>query len=179
MRFILITVAFLGLLSFFGVNLAVAQPVEPTSTTSSEVSSYVLFWPLTAGKTEGDSLYSLKLFKEQVRGWFTFGDMNKADYAVELGTKRVLEAEKLLLAGKNDLAVKTLAEADSELQSVYRYVKNTAAKRSITRDEIRRDRLIYVKRLIDYLKIVAPEETHPGLDGVKESADAILRDYLP
>ena len=152
---------------------------KTSATPSSEISSYILFWPLTAGKTEGDSLYFLKMAKEQITGWFIFGNMKKADYALYLGSKRVLEAEKLLKAGKNDLALKTLEKAMSRFSSSYKNVKKESAKKQISKDEIRRDRLIHIKTLIDFLKTTSSEETRPVLESVKDSADAILRDYLP
>lgn len=168
---------------FLGGNLANAQEsmatAEASTSSASEVSSYILFWPLTAGKTESNSFYFLKLFREQLRGWFNFDDNKKADYAIFLGTKRVLEAEKLLKTGKIDLALKALERADAEFTSAYSHIKAAASKGKLSAGEIRRDRLIYVKRLIDYLKITAPSEAQPGLDGVKDRADAILRDYLP
>lgn len=80
------------------------QPNEATS-------SFELFWPLSAGRTEGDSLYGLKLLKEQIRGWFIFKEAPKADYQVMLSTKRILEADKLLQGNKTDQTVKTLDQA--------------------------------------------------------------------
>lgn len=182
MRLFVITILFLSLLSFW-VNSAIAKEVttnEPSSTPSAaNVNSYELFWPLTAGKTESDSLYSLKLFKEQVIGWFIFNDTARADYAVLLGTKRVLEAEKLLKVGKTDLALKALERAGSQFSSAYSRIKEADSKGKLAAEEIRRDRLIYVKRLIDYLRTVSPQETYQGLDTVKEKANVILGDYLP
>ncbi len=174
----------LSLFSAFFVNSAHAQDVdvlstEPSSTPSASVgNSFELFWPLTAGKTETDSFYSLKLIKEQVGGWFINGDSKKADYAVLLGTKRVLEAEKLIKDGKIDLALETLKRAEAQFSSAYNYIKHADSKGKLATREIRRDRLINVKLFIDYLKTVAPEKTHPALDTVKEKADVILKDYL-
>lgn len=79
-----------------------------------EVNSFELFWPMVAGRTRGDSLYAVKRIKEKVRGWLIFGQAEKADYAVFLGTKRVLEVEKLLGEGKNDLANKTMEDAKEQ-----------------------------------------------------------------
>ena len=181
--FFIVPVLIFSLFSVF-VTFTSAQEsnlsVEPSSTPSASVAdSFDLFWPLSAGKTESDSFYSLKLLKEQVRGWFILGDVRKADYEVLLGTKRVLEAEKLLKEGKTNLALKTLGRADSEFTSAYSHIKKADSKGELSTGEIRKDRLINVRRLIDYLKIVIPEEVRLKLDGVKESADKILRDYLP
>lgn len=184
--FLTTTILILGLFSIFFVTFTNANAQEgnlsdePSSTPSASiVNSYDLFWPLTAGKTEGDSLYFLKLFNEQLRGWLVFGDTKKADYAVVLGTKRVLEAEKLLKESKTNPALKALDRANSQFSSAYSYIKEAASKGKLSTGEIRRDRLIHVKRLIDYLMTVSPQETYPRLDTVKEKADVILRDYLP
>jgi len=104
----------------------VAQDVEVSEATSeadvmgtedevAEVNSFELFWPVVAGKTRGDSLYFLKSLKEKVIGILVFGDAKKADYLISLATKRVVEAEKLLLDGKEDLAIKTLDEAEENV----------------------------------------------------------------
>lgn len=143
------------------------------------VNSFELFWPLVAGKTEDTSFYFLKLIKEQVRGWFISGDSKKADYEVLLGTKRILETEALVKSNKIGSVLKTLERADSHFSKAYNYIKVADSKRKLVTEKIRRDRLIYVKRLVDHLKTVSPQETHPGLVTVKEKADMILRDYLP
>ena len=175
MRILLILILILGLYFNSFINVVFAQ----SSRSASAVDSYTLFWPLTAGKTEGDSLYFLKLFKEQIRGWLIFDDTARADYAVLLGTKRVLEVEKLLKDGKNNLVIKTLDKADSEFSSAYSRIKAVASKGKLSAGEIRRDRLLNLKSLIDQLKTTAPEEIRPGLDTAKDRIDSILRDYLP
>lgn len=87
------------------------------SAAQKEVNSFELFWPLVAGKTMDDGfIYTLKRLKETIRGWFVFGTTQKADYAVFLATKRVLEAEKLIKEEKTDLADKTLGSAVSQLE---------------------------------------------------------------
>ncbi len=180
MKFLLISILFISLFSLlFGITYAKEITQAETSTSSATINSFELFWPLSAGRTEGDPLYFLKLFREQVIGWFTYGDTKKADYALQLGTKRVLEAEKLLKEGKIDAALKTLDRADKELSSVYTYVKKADSQKKFSTAEIRRDRLVSIKRLIDYLKPTSPENTYQKLDAVKEKADAVLRDYLP
>lgn len=164
------------ILTYVPVQLTFA---ENSSTPSANVDSYNLFWPLAAGKTEEDRFYFLKLFKEQAGGWVIFDDLRKADYAIFLGSKRVLEAEKLLQNGKQELALKALDKANIQFSSAYNFVKNASSKRKISRNEIRRDRLIHVKTLIDYLKNSSPEKVQPVLEKVKDKADSTLRDYLP
>lgn len=109
---------FLALLLFgvsFGSIVAASVSAQKPTPSPSSVSSFELFWPVVAGKTMDDSLYVLKTLKENLRGMLIFGKAQKADYAVLLSTKRVVEAEKLINEGKNDLADKTLEQASIQL----------------------------------------------------------------
>ena len=83
----------------------------------SEINSFELFWPISPGKTVGDSLFFLKTIKENLRGLVIFGMLQKANYAVLLTTKRIIEAEKLILDGKNDFASKSLDLAETKLNT--------------------------------------------------------------
>lgn len=104
----------LSLVLLLGSFVSVSAQVEPVATT--EVNSFELFWPVSAGRTMGDSLYALKNFKEKLRGALIFGKPQKAEYAIFLATKRVVEAEKLLSDGKNDLASSTLDKMTEQLE---------------------------------------------------------------
>lgn len=89
----------------------------PTPTAApKEINSFELFWPVVAGKTIESKLYSLKIFKEDLRGLLIFGRSQKADYEVFLATKRVLEAEALVNNGKKDLGIKTLDRASDYIK---------------------------------------------------------------
>ncbi|MFC1625807.1 DUF5667 domain-containing protein [Patescibacteria group bacterium] len=110
--FLLVSVV---LLTSFTKSVLAEDVATPVSTPSSEVSSFEMFWPIVAGRTMGDSLYSLKSFKEKLRGVLIFGQAQKADYSVFLATKRIVEAEKLILEGKTDLVEKTLVEATKQI----------------------------------------------------------------
>lgn len=80
-----------------------------------EVSSYELFWPISAGRVMGDPLYFVKTLKENIQGLIIFGAPKKAEYAVLLSTKRLVEAEKLINDGKTALVDKTLTEGGRQL----------------------------------------------------------------
>ena len=121
---------FLGVALLLGVfSPALAQDMESspsadvqgTSEEVEEIKSVELFWPVVAGKTMGDPLYFLKSAKEKVRGWFISGKAKKADYEMLLATKRVVEAEKLLMDGKEDLAIKTLNKAEASVEKSRNY----------------------------------------------------------
>ena len=79
--------------------------------------SYELFWPIVAGKVQGDSLYPLKIFKEQIRGFLIFSGTRKAEYFSFLSTKRLVEFEKLVLVKKDyDNAARTLKAYEENLK---------------------------------------------------------------
>ncbi len=135
MKKILIGLIFLLIAVFFTKSVLAQYPVSslpsssPTSLElSQQVNSYELFWPLTAGRTVDDSLYSLKLFKEKIRGWLIFGIQQKADYAAMLTTKRVLEAEKLINENKTNLVGQTFNMASSQLDIVNDQLKMAKQK---------------------------------------------------
>lgn len=94
-------VIFLLLFDLLMISPILAQE-NPATTSSEPVNSYVLFWPLSAGKVMGEPLYFLKGLKESFRGLFIFAQNKKIEYDLMLSEKRVLEAEKLYSI-KNDL----------------------------------------------------------------------------
>lgn len=91
----------------------------PTPTPQSNQDSYVLFYPVVAGKTEGESLYSLKLIRDRLIELFTFGNEKKSEINLKIATKRFLEAEKLLKAGKPNLAQNALDKFLAQLTKSY------------------------------------------------------------
>jgi len=106
------------LFSFLFLSSAGVVFAKESTNNVEKVDSYVLFWPVVAGKTKADSFYSLKLFKEKIRGLIIFGKPQKADHALFLATKRVLEAEKLIKEEKKDYALETLDMALVQLNIV-------------------------------------------------------------
>jgi hypothetical protein len=88
-------------ISFFSPSVAFAQSPSPSLEPIGPVSSFELFWPISAGKVAGEPLYFLKTLKENVRGMLIFSTYKKAEYAITLGEKRVVEAEKLFLEKKD------------------------------------------------------------------------------
>lgn len=116
------------LLAPFSVFAQEADFSTSDPATVDEVNSFELFWPIVAGKTTGDPLYFLKSLKEKVRGWFIFGVPQKAEYAVFLATKRVIEAEKLINEGKTDLTNKSLDAAIKQLDKAEENVQKARGK---------------------------------------------------
>ena len=140
------------LLSFSDSNLVSAQNEDSkTSTPASEINSFELFWPISAGKTVGDSLFFVKNLKENLRGLIIFGMPQKADYAVFLATKRVVEAEKLINDGKVDLANETLEMALVRLEKGIAYTE-----KALTAGTPFSDQAISIKNRLTNLEAFLP-----------------------
>ena len=112
-----LVIGFLGVFAVCSRAVLAETPSPVVSAVSAEVNSFEAFWPLVAGKTEGDSLYFLKQLKEQVRGLLIFGTPQKLEYNVLLAAKRSLEAEKLIQNGNSDAAKRTLERAQAQLNN--------------------------------------------------------------
>lgn len=112
----------LGLLFIFllATNIA-AQTKSVSPTPTPEQSSYVFFYPVVAGKTEGDKLYTLKLIRDRLVALFAFGDEKKSEANLKIATKRLLETEKLFKTNKAHLAQKTLSKFTTKLAAAYDY----------------------------------------------------------
>src|SRR6185369_12550673 len=135
------------------VVAAAKTQANPTPTPVPTVNSFDMFWPLVAGKTIESKLYYLKLLKEKIRGMLIFGKAQKADYEVFLGIKRMLEAEVLMKAGKNDLANQTLDKALAKFQAAATDIDSAKSSGEIpqdTKDEIN-TRVGNLKKFTNYL----------------------------
>lgn len=130
-KIIVLVFAFVLVLSQVAMASAkiIASSPTPVPETASEVNSFELFWPISAGKTMGDSLYFLKTLKENLRGMIIFGNPEKADYAILLATKRSVEAEKLIGEGKTDLANKTLEAASHQIDSAQQAISQAISNK--------------------------------------------------
>lgn len=96
----------------------------PSTESATPVDTFTLFWPIVAGKTKDDSMYFLKRAKEEVRGFFIFGKPQKAEYKVFLATKRLLEADSLITAGKTESASQTLDDVIKNLEEAANLMKD-------------------------------------------------------
>lgn len=107
------------------INRIAVTPTPLPQPSPTPVNSYVLFWPITAGRVMGDPLYTVKSFKENIRGMFIFGGQNKALYNLTLSEKRLVEAEYLYTV-KNDYinAKKSLEASKDRLNTAVETFKN-------------------------------------------------------
>lgn len=136
-----------------------------------EVNSFELFWPLVAGKTKDDSLYFLKSAKENLRGILIFGKPQKAEYALFLATKRMIEVEKLLADGKKDLANETIDAALSQFEVASANIAASGGDLSSTVDEIN-NKLNNLEKFLPWL-ISKNKESEAKLQQVLEKVKEI------
>lgn len=123
-------------LFLFTFSSAIYGAISPSPSPVPAVSSFELFWPVVPGRTMGDSLYSLKVLKENIRGILIFGKPQKAEYEIFLATKRVAETEKLLAEGKGDLAKRTLEKMSAHLSSASSNVAASGGQRADNVDAV-------------------------------------------
>lgn len=139
------------------ITFLVVVPLSYAQNTASPsaVSSFELFWPLTAGKTIDDSTYFLKSLKENIRGFLIFGVSEKANYAVLLATKRVLEAEKLQKENKKEKAEQTLKLALEQLERVEKNINvaKTDKKSLGTTLKVMQDRIANLENFLPQLDL--------------------------
>ncbi len=125
-----------GILVTIAISPAFAQtpPPEASATAApspipTEVNSYDMFWPITAGRTMGDSLYFLKSLKENLREFLVFSSYKKADYNITLSAKRVVEAENLFIEKKDvNNAKKSLEAAQSKRDKALEFIKKAESE---------------------------------------------------
>lgn len=100
---------FVFILFVFSLSPVSALTKAKSTPAPIEVNSYELFWPIVAGKVQGDKMYALKIFKEKLRGRLVFSNVKKAEYNTILSEKRLLEFEKLAITNKDfENSTKTL-----------------------------------------------------------------------
>ena len=174
MKKLVVTIISISL--FLGSIFSVSAQEEPTQP---QQDSYVLFWPIVAGKTEDDKFYSLKIAKEKLLGFFIFDKTKKVDYEILKGTKRVLETEKLIKDGKINYAQKSLEKAQHAYSEAYNLAKAAKQEGNFDGKKVRRDRLINVRTLIDNLKSSSPAEIQQALEDAKNKTSTLLIEYLP
>lgn len=110
----------------FSSKLAVlAKEIEPTPTPISVVeeefnfssmTTYEMFWPITAGKVPGDKFYQVKLWRDKLAINLIFDKLKKSEYLKQLANKRLVEAEKLLEIKRDSFLSETLTQSYKYLE---------------------------------------------------------------
>lgn len=161
-------------LLFISPTVAFAQsPTPKVATQSAKFNSFEAFWPLVAGKTQEDSLYFLKTWKENLRGFLIFGSAQKAEYEVFLATKRVLEAESLISKNSETAANETVNRALSLLDQSLANLEKSGQDKSIVAVEIK-NRLDNLIILVDKLRESKEGSLKENLDNLHSKIEKNL-----
>ncbi|MEK7188745.1 MAG: DUF5667 domain-containing protein, partial [Patescibacteria group bacterium] len=139
--------------------------------------SFELFWPVVAGRTQGDSLYPIKRWKEKLRGWLIFGNLQKADYFLFLSVKRFVEIEKLIKQGDTPNALSTIQNVNIELDQAS-YILNMTKANGDTAGSIKHNintRILNLKDFVTYLITKSDAEIKGKLQESKLKLDSLSK----
>lgn len=126
MKFIKLLIVLVFVFLLLPTNSFAASPSPKATQKPIEVNSFEMFWPIVAGKVQGDPLYNLKRFKENARGFLIFNNLKKAEYNAILSQKRLLEFEKLILVNKDyNNAKSTLDTYNQTLKLITEQLQNS------------------------------------------------------
>lgn len=171
-------------LQFIFPVLSLAQDRTVTSSPSSiglasenTMDVYAVFWPLVSGKTMGDSLYSLKIFRETIGGWLRFGDIKKVEYNITLAEKRALESYKLFIDNKDyKNGVKTLEVNQLYLKKTFDLIKK-AEKEEKKVDSVKgkfTSSLENQEKLLKLIQSQVPDNQKGQFDKASENINSYL-----
>ncbi|MFC1625142.1 DUF5667 domain-containing protein [Patescibacteria group bacterium] len=164
------------IISLFSKSYVFALDEEVKDTQDIVVNSYEMFWPIVAGKVQGDSLYGLKLFKEKVREILIFSNFKKADYNITISEKRIVEAEKLINESRFEDAEKTLNRLNSSLSKVVNNI-DLAEKSGIPVESLEERFNSSLERqsaLLSFLEMKLPEENKEILSSITNQINNLL-----
>ena len=150
-------------LLFFTYTPVLADESSP----SAEFNPNVIFWPLSAGKTIDDKLFILKELKENLKGMIVFGSMQKAEYRINLGTKRLLEVDKLLQEKKVEASLKTLDNANKQFDAALGNIEKT--KKNNMQEKIKLSIIDRLQKVRQYGKILQ----NKGNDDIKQKLEDV------
>lgn len=177
---------FFGTLVVFIATLLVLSPssvyaVEakgtPSPSPTTEVNSFDMFWPVVAGKVNGERFYSLKIFKENAREKLIYSKYKRVDYNRLLSEKRTVEAEKLYLIVKNYSGGKVALErAQEKRETAISLMKEVEAsgKSVVDLKNALRSSFEKQKALISFIQNKSPDDQKETLQSNISSIDTLL-----
>lgn len=153
--------------SFFSLSLNVLAVSTDPSPKPTKVSSFELFWPIVAGKVQGDSMYTLKVFKENMRGYLILSSLKKAEYLTFISSKRLVEFEELALSRKDfENASKTLEVYKSTQKKIFSYLDKAKSEGVVilTTQNIIEDTLNRQLTLLNYILLGVDNSQKKGVE---------------
>lgn len=145
----------------------IAVSTDPRSKPT-KVDSFELFWPIVAGKVQGDSMYSLKIFKENVRGYLILSSLKKVEYLTFISSKRLVEFEELALSRKNfENATKTLEVYKSTQKKIFSYLDKARSEGVVvvSTQSIIEDTLNRQLTLLNYILLSVDNSQKTAVEG--------------
>lgn len=129
----------------------------PTPTKNSEynfpsMTTYEMFWPLTAGKVPGDKFYNFKIWRDKLMGALMISPPKKSEYDKSLANKRLLEAERLVEIDRKGFFQDTLKQYWENLEKGFNLLISSQPSQQIEwlKEEYRKDlvkHLVVLERL--------------------------------
>ena len=164
----LITILVAVTFCLFTLNLKALAVSSDPSPNPTKVDSFELFWPIVAGKVQGDSMYRLKIFKENMRGYLILSSLKKAEYLTFISSKRLVEFEELALSRKNfENATETLEVYRSTHKKIFSYLDKAKSEgvmitntQSIIEDTLNRQ-----LTLLNYILLGVDNSQKTGVEG--------------
>ena len=163
-----------GLVSLFLVFSFLLSPVfaqtndqlPEASEAAGTVDVASLFWPIVPGTTVAEGTFFLKQLKESLQGMFTFGDVNKAKYEVELSKKRIVEANKLVEAQDYGNAVKSLEMSEDKRDAAIDLKRKAAETKEDTLEltNFMVDAFQKEEQVLKYFSVAAPADQKAVID---------------
>lgn len=182
LKFFAVAIIFFQLLLFPAFlsaqqKMVLESPSPAASAAIETIDVYAMFWPLVPGKTMGDSLYPLKLFKETIGEWFSFGDIKKVEFYIIMSEKRALEVNKLFMDNKDYTnGAKTLEANQQYLKKAFDLIKK-AEKDQQRVDSVKgkfTNSLENQQKLFKQVKSQVPDDQKDQFDKASEAVDSYL-----
>jgi len=129
------------------------------------------------GLTPDSPFYFLKLWKESIQAFFTFGAENKAKQFLYLAEVRLAEYQKMTEKGRNETAEKTLGKYENQLNNALAKIeelKNKGKDIENISEKIKTAAAKHIEILEKNL-IKAPEAAKEGLKNAIENSQKVLQ----
>ena len=120
--------------------------------------------------TPDSPLYFLKAWKEQIQLFFTFGEENKAKQYLHLAGVRLAEYQRMIEKGKTEIAEKTLAKYQNQLDRATKKMEELRSKGEDVQDLV--DRAAGATQVLRENLAKVPEQARKGLERAIEASQA-------
>lgn len=169
-----------GFVLFFAVSAVSAQADEAVSPTASSIVLNETEESIEPIILPDSPLYFLKLFKEKVSLWLTFGAEKEVNKYLKLARLRMAEYQKMLEKGKPETAQKVLARYEETLNKVLmkveelRQEKKGILKISQDMEEILTKHTSVLQNVLEHVPPQAKESLLKAIEVSKQGLNKVL-----